>query len=241
MKACSHSSSSRLLLAFLVAFPILSAAQPTSADEAAIIRGVDAAVKARLVAIESYTDTETYQVFRGSDETHPAAAMTVKTTYQQETGKSYQVLSESGSDMLRKYVLDTLLDNERRINEPANRASSWLTSANYRMSLKPGGPQKLDGHECYVMDITPYRKAPNLIEGTIWVDTRDESIVQLQGKASKSVSMFVQAADVMRQYAPIRGFAEATHARATSDSKLLGPTVVTIDYSNYAIKLRNGN
>jgi hypothetical protein len=36
----------------------------------------------------------------------------------------------------------------------------------------------------------------------------------------------------------VDGFAEATHARATSSSFLFGQTVVTIDYSDYQIQLR---
>ena len=35
--------------------------------------------------------------------------MTVKTTYSKDTGKSYTVLSESGSDIVRHFVLDALL------------------------------------------------------------------------------------------------------------------------------------
>jgi len=42
----------------------------------------------------------------------------------------------------------------------------------------------------------------------------------------------------VRQYIPMNGFAEATHARAVSGSHLFGQTVVTIDYQNYEIKIR---
>jgi hypothetical protein len=226
------------MLSLLLAFPCGAHPQLPQPDEASIIRGVDAAVKARLDAIASYTVTEHYAVYRGGDETHPAAEMTVKTTYQQETGKSYQILSETGSDILRKYVLDTLLENEKRINEPANRAASWITTANYEMKLQPGGPQRLDGRDCYVLSINPKEKASNLIIGSIWVDTKDESIVQLQGVASKSVSIMTSPAQVMRQYASVDGFAEATRARAVSESHLLGQTIITIEYKDYDIRLQ---
>jgi hypothetical protein len=43
-----------------------------------------------------------------------------------------------------------------------------------------------------------------------------------------------------RKYADMNGFAQATHARAESDSFLFGPTVVTIDYRDYQIQLRTG-
>jgi hypothetical protein len=106
------------------------------------------------------------------------------------------------------------------------------------MKLQPGGLQRLDGRDCFVLSINPKQKAPNLIVGIIWVDAKDESIVQLQGTTSKSVSVFTGATQVMRQYANVNGFAEATHARATSTSFLFGATVVTIDYRDYEIKIR---
>jgi hypothetical protein len=227
---------SSFFFVFLV-LPLCAIAQAPQPDEAAIIRGVDAAVKARLDAIASYTVTEHYAVYRNNDESHPAAEMTVKTTYREESGKSYEILSQTGSVLLQKMVLKSILDEEKRINEPGNREGSWFTSANYDMKLKPGGPQQVDGRDCYAISINPKVKAHNLIVGTLWVDARDESIVRVEGTASKSVSVFTGPAQVMRQYVNIDGFGEATHARAVSNSMLFGQTVVTIDYHDYAIKL----
>jgi hypothetical protein len=106
------------------------------------------------------------------------------------------------------------------------------------MKLQPGGPQRISGRDCYVLSISPRQKAPNLIVGTLWVDTKDESIVQLQGTTSKSVSVFTGPTKVMRQYTIVDGFAEATHASGASTSFLFGLTVVTIDYSDYQIQVR---
>jgi outer membrane lipoprotein-sorting protein len=212
------------------------AAQQT--DPASFIALVDAAVKARVDAIESYTVTEHYSVYRGKDEIHPAAEMTVQTLYRKGSGKSYTILSESGSEFLRNHVLRTLLDNEKNINLPGSVEHSWFTSANYEMQLKPGGVQLLDGRECLALAIHPKRKAPNMIEGTLSVDVKDGSIVQLDGTASQSPSIFTGPAQVMRHYVSVNGFAMATQARAVSDSFLLGRTIVTIDYRNYQINLR---
>jgi hypothetical protein len=70
------------------------------------------------------------------------------------------------------------------------------------------------------------------------VDVKDDSIVQVQGTASKIPSLFTGPTRMMRQYASIDGFAMATHARAESDSSLFGRTVVTIDYRDYHLQLR---
>ena len=155
-------------------------------DSATILQKVDAAVKARVDGIEGYTATEHYAVFRNKDETHPVAEMTVKTTYKRETGKSYQILSESGSALMRNLVLHAILDNEQHVNEPGVREGAWITTANYEMQVKPGGVQKMDGRDCVAIALTPRRKEPYLLDGTLWVDAQNGEIVRIEGKGSKS-------------------------------------------------------
>jgi hypothetical protein len=207
-------------------------------DNTTVIRAVDAAVKARTEGIAKYTVTEHYSVYRNNDETHPAAEMTVKTEYRQETGKNYTILAQSGSAIIRSMVLGAVLDTEKHINLPGNRERSWLTSANYQMQVKPGGVQRMDGRECVALAIMPKYKAPNMIEGTLWVDATDGSIVRIEGIASQSPSVFTGPAQVIRQYTNVDGFSMATHARAVSDSFMFGRTIITIDYRDYQIQLR---
>jgi len=213
-------------------------AQPQQPDSAAVIQQVDAAVKARFESVAGFTVTEHYAVYRNGDEVHPVAEMTVKTTYQKETGKSYIIVSQSGSQMIRSLVLGSILDNEKRLNQPGIREGSWFTSANYEMKLMPGGPRPLNGRICNALALIPRRKTPYLIEGTLWVDSASGSIVQVQGTAAKSSSLLTGPTQVSRQYANISGFSQAIHARAVSNSSVFGRTVVKIDYLNYHVQLR---
>ncbi len=216
----------------------VAAATAQTPDQAAIIRQIDAAVATRVDNIQGFTDIEHYAVYRGGDETHPVAEMTVRDTYKKGVGKEYTVLSQSGLGMILRFGLKPLIDNEKTINLPGNWEKSWFTSANYDMKLKPGGVQKLNGRDCYVFAIAPKGAAPNLIIGTLWADARDGSLVQIDGAASKSPSAFAGTTHMMRQYTNVNGFAMAVHARAASTSMLFGQTVVTIDYSNYQLQLR---
>jgi hypothetical protein len=208
------------------------------ADNSSVVQHIDAAVQARFENTLGYFVTEQYAVFRNNDLVHPAAQMTVKTTYRKETGKSYEILSQSGSELIRRLVLSVILENEKRINLPGNREGSWITSANYQMKLKPGGTQQMDGRDCFVLDIAPRRKAPNLLVGTLWVEVKDGSIVKIQGTASASASVFTGPTEMMRQYSNLNGYAMATHARAVANSFLFGQTIVTIDYRDYQIQIR---
>lgn len=127
---------------------------------ASVIQQVDAAVKARTEYIEGYSVTEHYAVYRSKDEIHPVAEMTVITSYQKNSGKTYTIVSQTGSNIVRSLVLNRILDNEKLLSQPGIREGAWITSANYEMTLKPGGTQRLDGRDCLVVGLTPKAEGP---------------------------------------------------------------------------------
>jgi outer membrane lipoprotein-sorting protein len=209
-------------------------------DLPTIVRGIDNAVKERLDRLASYTVTEHYAVFRGHDESKPAAEMLVKTTYSKETGKSYEIVSQSGSLLWRNEVLKTLLENEQRMSHPGNVETALINSSNYDMKLNMDAAQTLNGRQCLLLDITPRRKSEYLFKGTLWVDAHDYAIVQLKGTAAKSALFIANAAEVTRQYDEVSNLPMATHAQAVSGSALRGQTVVKVDYSGYQMQLIAG-
>lgn len=209
--------------------------------DAAVIRDLDTANQARFDKVLGFTDVEHYSVFRGDDQTNAAAEMTVKMTYKKGLGKDYAILKQSGSSLIQKFGLQPLLENEKSINNPARVAQSWFTSANYEMHLKPGVTQTVDGRQCLAIAITPHQKAPNMIDGTLWVDAASHTLVEVEGIASKSPSFFAGSTKVTRHYIIMQGYAMATHARAESSSTLFGHTVITIDYSDYNFQFRSSH
>lgn len=215
-------------------------AQP-SPDAAAIVHALDVENQSRYEHVLGFTDVEHYVVFRGDDQVHPAAEMMVRMTYRKGTGKSYEILTQSGSGLVMKYGLRPLLENEKALNNPERVAQSWFTSANYEMKPKPGVTQTIDGRPCVALAITPLHKAPNMIEGTLWVDVRDRTQVEVEGIASQKASMFAGTTHMMRRYANMHGYAMATHARAESSSAFVGRTVITIDYTDYHFQISGSN
>ena len=166
--------------------------------------------------------------------------MTARDSYTKGIGKTYTVLAQTGSALVQRFGLRPLIENQEQINKPGNVNRSWFISANYEMQLKPGGTGRINGRTCYALAITPKEKAPNMIQGTLWVDAKDGSIVQVDGIASRSPSPFAGTTHMMRQYANVDGFPMATHARAESKSWLFGRTVVLIDYTDYHLQAKKG-
>ena len=217
---------------------LCSALPAQQLSEAEVIRRADAAVASRFDNVLGFTATEHYIIYRGSDESHPAAELTALDTYKKGAGKTYTVLSESGSRLLIHFGLKPLLARETEVNLPGNVEKSWFISANYTMHLRPGGIQKIDGRDCYGLAISPKHNAPNMIVGTMWVDAQDGTMVRVEGVASQSPSALTDVPRMMRKYTKIDGYSMSQHARAESSSFLYGRTVVTIDYSNYNLQVR---
>ena len=220
----------------LLGMPGLLRAQQV--DASAVIHDLDTANVSRHTNLLEYTNLEHYVVYRGKDQ-QPAAEMTVRVSYKKGAGKSYTILKQSGSGVVLKYGLHPLLENEKAINDPARVAQSWFTSASYDMQLKPGVTRIINGRNCLAVAISPRHKAPHLVEGTLWVDVRDHSLVEVDGVASKKPSVFAGTTKMTRSYVKMTGYAMATHAQAESSSFLFGRTAVTIDYSDYHFRLRS--
>lgn len=221
-----------LLFLVFAARPFRAAAQQSAS--ASILQRVDASVARREKDLLAYTAIEHYAVFRNSSSA-PIAEMTVKTTYRQDSGKTYQILSESGSELLRKELLARMLDSERSITQPAARAHALIDTANYSMAVKD--EVAIDARPCVELQIAPRHAEPYLFKGSIWVDSRDGSIVRLQGVTSKPASVFAGPTKVSRQYEMLDGYPMATHAEAITSVMLLGQLRITIDYSNYQLSL----
>jgi hypothetical protein len=222
--------------------PIAALAGPNKLqqpDAAVVIRDIEEANVSRHNNLIEYSNIEHYAVYRGSDQTRPTAEMTVRVTYRKGAGKSYTILSQSGSGVVLRYGLHPLLENEKAISDPTRVAQSWFTRANYEMQLKPGITRVIDGRNCIAVAISPRRKAPNLVEGTLWVDAHDHTLVEVEGVASKKPSVFAGTTRMTRRYVKMTGYAMATHAHAEASSFFFGRTAVTIDYTDYKFRLQH--
>ena len=207
--------------------------QPRPDVNAAILQGIDASVHARETNLLGYTVTEHYVVYRNHDEQHAVADMVVKTTYQRDVGKSFSIVSLQGSMVMRK-MLEEVLATEKKMTQPANRITAVIISTNYEMAVK--GPAVVDGRNCVAVAIKPRKPSPYVFNGTVLVDAQNEAIVQLEGIAARSPTFLSGPSQIVRQYTMIDGFAMATHARAVSNSSLLGQTIVKIDYLDYQLQ-----
>jgi len=225
------------LFVFIFAIlPTLTHAQPTPAQLSSpeIIQRIDQAVERRTQSVSTYTVQELYTLYRNND-TDPSVQVTVKTTYNRNTGKDYAILSQTGSSLLRSAVIDRVISNEKEMAKASNRESVALTSANYEMRPEPGIVTQ-NGRPCVIVDLKARRKVPFLFNGRGWFDAEDFTLVHIEGSPAASPSFFAGQTAGVRDYTKVDGFSMALRANVHSHSFLFGDTRLQIDYSNYQIQ-----
>jgi hypothetical protein len=213
-----------------------TAAKAPALSNEEMVKRIDAAVAFRTANLAGYEVKELYTIYRNGEK-DPAAQVTVKTVYTRGEGKEYTPVSETGSSILRNVVIDHVLANEKEMAKAANRDAVAVTSANYEMQSVPGVTE-LEGRQCVVMLLKAKRKTPYLFNGKGWFDASDFTLVRLQGIPAQSVSFLAGETSGRREYGRINGLSMALKSEAHAHSFLLGDTVMTIEYSDYQLKLR---
>jgi hypothetical protein len=206
-------------------------AAPEVVREQSVIRGVDQEEVRRETNLTGYSVTGHYSV--RSNRFQTSAEMTVSIVYRKGAGKSYQVLSRSGSSVLQTRVLDRLLQEEEAMSRGEIRQNVVVTSANYKMRLI--SKESIVGRPCEVLDLTPLKKSPHLLKSRAWVDAEDHSLVRIEGRPVVSASFWAGRPLIVRDYERIEGFSMATRSHALAETLLMGKTELTIEYSDYKI------
>jgi hypothetical protein len=216
-----------LLLATTVP-PLLSAQPP---PELAVIQSIDAAELRRETRLRGYTVTEHYSL-KSSRFSNPAEMM-VETVYKKDQGKTYKVISRSGSAMLQSRVFDRLLREETDMSRGEARQQTLVNTRNYKMHF--AGEEIRSGRKCYMLDLTPLKASSHLLKGRAWIDAEDGTLMRIEGKPTASASFFAGRPMITREYEKAGDFSLAKQTRAESSSFFFGKTELHIDYSDYRV------
>ena len=204
-------------------------AQPPSEEVA--IRAIDAAELRRETRLRGYNVTEHYSI--KSSRFHNSAEMTVTVEYRRDKGKTYQVISRSGSAMLQSRVFDRLLREEGEMSRGEARQQTLVNSRNYEMHLK--SEEIRAGRKTYVLDLTPRKASSHLLKGRAWIDAEDGTLMRIEGRPTASASFFAGRPMITREYEKAGDLSLAKSTFADSSSFFFGKTELHIEYSDYHI------
>ena len=150
--------------------------------------------------------------------------MSVETTVSPTGAFKWTILEEGGSERTRNKVFRALLETEEQTCRDGAGDGAALTPANYEFApLPPNAEGQVQ------IRLTPRRKDPKLIEGTLTV-TADGYPLVLEGKMAKSPSFWVKSVRVVKRYGRFAGVALPTTVESTADIKMFGESKFTMRY-----------
>jgi hypothetical protein len=232
----------RINCAFVVAadaiFTCMGLAQnPNSAsplNEEQIVNRMQMHERAQAEMLGSYQALRHYAIeYRGFSKTL-AAKMDVEINYDASSGKSFRVLSESGSHTLCEKVLQRAVDSEKEAS--LNRSATALTRANYKFHLV--GSEPLNGRSAYILDVEPIIPSKFLYRGRIWVDGIDFAVARMEVQPGRNPSFWISRTVIHHVNTDMGGFWLPQQNRSETKVRIGGTAVMTIDYGAYRITPR---
>jgi len=161
------------------------------------------------------------------------AEMLVRVSCDSSGAKKFTIVSEEGSGSIRKHVFHKLLSEETEASRQGTRTSTRLIPDNYQFQMV--GQEILETGPAYVLSVTPKTANKYLIDGKIWVNANDYSIVRIEGQPAKNPSFWVRSVHFVHTYQKVGQFWFASSTRTTSAIRIFGESQLTIDNSDYAL------
>lgn len=177
-----------------------------------------------------YTATRRYLVVHKKTR----AEMKVEVSCAADGVKEFKILSEEGSYPIRTMVLHRMLREETEASRPETRRITRITPGNYDFRLV--GKDVIDGRPAYVLQVTPKHDNKYLIDGRIWVDAEDYSIVRIEGRPAKNPSFWTRSVHFVHIYQKVGPFWLAASTHSISEVRIYGSAEVTIESSDYVTR-----
>lgn len=205
----------------LTIFPLCTWSQTPVASVSEIVGRMQAAKASYRGRGISYTVIRQYALSNNNPRT-PNHEITAKVNVAPPTGLNY-ALSTSLRDDFAANIVRRVLDHEAQLASHSERGA--LSADNYNFTLL--GDAVLDGHRCYVLQLTPKREAAELLRGRAWVDADSFMVRRIKGQPAKSPSWWIKDLRVTLEFGEIAGLWIQIATNATAEVRWMGTQTLT--------------
>jgi hypothetical protein len=185
----------------------------------------------RELHLQQYSVARTYQVKKDNGKVRAETQVVLQ--YRAPDTKEYAIVSEKGSGFVRQRVFKRLLESEVETAAGRNRHDSSITPTNYTFELL--GEEDVEGYHCFVVRATPKRQDKYLFDGKIWIEASEFAIAKIEGQPAKKPSFWIKRVEFVRRYQKIGPFWLPLKDESTTQVRIFGTNILTIDYANYEI------
>jgi len=221
-----------LALCTAVSSPANAIAQsPATLSVTEIVEQMQRHTESQAEALKQYRAVRHYQANYHGYATTIEGKMEVEVTFDAASGKSFRVVSQSGSKLLCEKVLKRAVDSEREASK--DMGATALTPANYRFQL--AGSENLNERPAYILNVEPLKESKFLYRGRIWVDATDFAVAKIEVAPAKNPSFWISRTLVRYTSAKTGDFWLPQESRSETKVRIGGSAILTIDYGTYEI------
>jgi hypothetical protein len=185
----------------------------------------------RAEELKHYQSVRHYEVqYKGYD-IKLGAKLVVEADYDAVSGKTFRIVSQSGSSLLVDKVLKRLVESEKDAQK--DKKANDLTPANYKFQL--AGIENLSDRPAYVLDVEPLVESKYLYRGKIWIDAADFAVAKIEAAPARNPSLWISSTAINHEYVKTDGFWLPAQNRSESKIRVGGTAVLTIDYGKYQV------
>lgn len=208
------------VLIMVAAAPLVCRAQSEPMKVEQIVSRMEQARSAERDRNPGYTVTREYQL-APAGAPQPSSEVVAQVSFIPPSDKEYVIVKAEGSSR-GAGIVRKVLDHEAAM---AGHTKPYEVSAeNYDLVLV--GRETIDGHDCYVLQLSPKREAVELVRGKAWVDARDFQIRRIDGETAKSPSFWIKNVHVTINYGHVNGVWLETSTQAVADVRFAGPHIL---------------
>ena len=169
----------------------------------------------------AYRVTREYQLAAAGAQ-QPTSQVVAEINFLPPSAKEYSIVKSEGNDRGAS-IVRKVLDHETQMAGRSEQVE--ITPRNYNFTLL--GRDTVDGHDCYLLQLSPKRNAVELVKGEAWVDADSFAIRKIEGTTAKSPSLWIKDLKVTINYGQVDGVWLQTSTQATADVRFAGPHVLT--------------
>jgi len=160
--------------------------------------------------------------------------MDVHTVFRRPDLLESTVMRQEGSKFIRSRVFDKILEAESETRAKKDKQQVDITPANYNFALEE--KVDCDGRPCFRLKISPKRRDKFSLDGQVWLDAEDYSIVRMHGSPAKRPSFWTLKTEIDRRYRKVDGIWLPDRMDSSSNIMIAGPSVLSIVYTYESVQ-----
>ena len=160
-----------------------------------------------------------------SEKLHESAWLEAVTEYSAESGFTYRVMDQGGSERILRRVLRPVLEAEKATSDAERWRAGALSRDNYEFVF--------DGRtdEGFIrLNLIPRRRDARLVSGAALLAPDSGNLTRLEGQLSKSPSFWVRWVKLTRRYTHVAGAVMPVAVESTADVRIAGPSTFAMTY-----------